>query len=980
MSKTKNPEFRNPERYLECRTGRTALIFSQEKAERRAIDRSLEGLADVRTICDVPSGPGRLFRYWSEHDFRVHAVDVSAPMVEAAEKTHTEFGLAGSVGSGDAFQIADALPETPDLIACVRFAYYFEADRRVELLRSLAASTRRYVLVQYKTSETLKGQINRVRAQERRARPRKKHMNKELISYSRIVDELLEAGLAPLRIEPVGEFSDRVFVLAEKPEADPEVRQGVERLGIHIKRPWRINLPVLALVLFGLLYWFSFSGRSFWIESEAYYALGARSVLEGESLMPRIYNDVFAEEPPLMFWWIAGVSAAWGEVTEWTAWLASLLPSMGLLAAVFLIGRRWFGRWAGLLAMIVLGTSYGFWQNALVVHPAMLATLLLTMAWGAMFQLMEGRFKRSRWLLLWGGVGLTMLTAAGLTVAGLTAAVAVSFALAMRCDNRPFWRTLRQLRPVSGIALALAPFGAWLAAVYTRFGPESLRTIVLDPYMMRIMNHFDQEISQAEVFDQFPVSLLPWSLLLPFVAYSLFRLWRREPGGLAPGHRFALCALGVIFAGYALSSHKPDAFLLPFMPWAALLIGEFAWVQLCKSVPVEDVDIVCGREFGGRLLGLRFGRLVTAGGIFALLGISVYGAVAAGILEPSRSAKPLARAVNSAVDEDDQLVIVDHEDYRIMFYLNESFATADDGRRSLARLTTLMQSGREIDLLVQGEDLKDFVRTTAEIPLFVEGSLVFRDTTYYILTNESTPGATSLLEMAIRNPSGMSYHPGRDSLFVVGDRGDIAEVDRKGKVLRQRWIGGDLEGIAVDPGNGMLYVADESRREILMVDPALMEVAARYEIRGAKGAGYRNSETGKGIEGLCFPGTGETGVLYGVQQEDPSLLVEFRLEPPHKGSQGRAVVVRSVALKNKELREMALSSDRQRMLVYDEDRHSLFEVSPDGAIGRQTRIPGEALQAMAFVPDGSLFVCDEDGALRIYQPEALRDLMGATPS
>ena len=206
------PIFEDPEAYLRLRAGRFLSGFLKRKAEERALDVCLRGLDAVRTVCDAPCGPARLFPYWRGRGFRVFGVDLSTPMVEAAAREHRRLDLKGSVRRGDAFLLSDVMRETPDLVASVRFAYYFERIRRAGLLRSLAAVSRRYVLVQYKTTETLKGQIMEMRTRMKPRRP-----IKYFCSFQQTAEEVREAGLTCLRIVPIREFSDRVFVLAEKP-------------------------------------------------------------------------------------------------------------------------------------------------------------------------------------------------------------------------------------------------------------------------------------------------------------------------------------------------------------------------------------------------------------------------------------------------------------------------------------------------------------------------------------------------------------------------------------------------------------------------------------------------------------------------------------------------------------------------------------------------------------------------------------------
>ena len=78
--------------------------------------------------------------------------------------------------------------------------------------------------------------------------------------------------------------------------------------------------------------------------------------------------------------------------------------------------------------------------------------------------------------------------------------------------------------------------------------------------------------------------------------------------------------------------------------------------------------------------------------------------------------------------------------------------------------------------------------------------------------------AESLVEWPLETfeePSAVVYHPPRKTLFVVGDQGDVAEVDLDGNILNRRAIGGDLEGITCDPATGKLYVVREGHEIVL---------------------------------------------------------------------------------------------------------------------------------------------------------------------
>jgi predicted TPR repeat methyltransferase len=207
------PLFTAPEEYLRFREPAGWLGFLKRWSERRAIARCLNKVKDVRCVCDAPCGPGRLFPVWRRWFSSVIGVELSDPMVEAARQRLGLLKVAGEVRKGDVFHLRQAIREPADLVASVRFCYYFDRTGRVQLLRSLAAASRRYVLVQYKTRQTVKGRQNAARTANRMNSLRSP---KHFCSDAEIREELAEAGLKCLLISPIGWFSDRTFVLAEK--------------------------------------------------------------------------------------------------------------------------------------------------------------------------------------------------------------------------------------------------------------------------------------------------------------------------------------------------------------------------------------------------------------------------------------------------------------------------------------------------------------------------------------------------------------------------------------------------------------------------------------------------------------------------------------------------------------------------------------------------------------------------------------------
>ncbi len=204
------PLFENPQEYLTFRRGKYLFGFFKRWSERHAIEKSLAGLGEINCICDVPCGPGRLFHYWAKKGYRIIGVDLSHHMVAAARTIMAEYSPKNRAIKGDAFALKGSLSgDEPDLIASVRFLYYFKRDKRIELLRAMAASASKYLLLQYKTAETRKG-----RREMRKIARLKPSSPKQYCSNQEIREELDAAGLECIRIVPISQASDRVFVTA----------------------------------------------------------------------------------------------------------------------------------------------------------------------------------------------------------------------------------------------------------------------------------------------------------------------------------------------------------------------------------------------------------------------------------------------------------------------------------------------------------------------------------------------------------------------------------------------------------------------------------------------------------------------------------------------------------------------------------------------------------------------------------------------
>ncbi|MBI2214354.1 MAG: glycosyltransferase family 39 protein [Acidobacteria bacterium] len=118
----------------------------------------------------------------------------------------------------------------------------------------------------------------------------------------------------------------------------------------------RILLLFAALLIFGA----GIGMRNPWPADEPRFALIARDMVEtGRWFFPEVGAELYADKPPLFFWMIAAIYALTGSLK-----LGFLMPSfigaMVVVAAIYDLGRRWWGHRAGLWAAAALIATVQF--------------------------------------------------------------------------------------------------------------------------------------------------------------------------------------------------------------------------------------------------------------------------------------------------------------------------------------------------------------------------------------------------------------------------------------------------------------------------------------------------------------------------------------------------------------------------------------------------------------------------------------------
>ncbi len=216
-------------------------------------------------------------------------------------------------------------------------------------------------------------------------------------------------------------------------------------------------------------------------------------------------------------------------------------------------------------------------------------------------------------------------------------------------------------------------------------------------------------------------------------------------------------------------------------------------------------------------------------------------------------------------------------------------------------------------------------------------------------------------------PSGIVYHPRRNTLFVVSDEGWVAEIQKDGTPVAQYRVPGDLEGITLNPETGLLYIAAEGVDVILEFDPERGEVTRRFPInREFQGnPNFLEKQVGRydnGIESIAFVPDSkhpEGGTFYVGNQWDPSMIMEV-LVPLKSSRAGEAEA--------KIIRVLPFQMDDPAAMYYDPETGLLNVVSDADNILVEITLSGKLVRQYAFLGDEQEGIClDDEGNLYIAQ-------------
>jgi len=373
---------------------------------------------------------------------------------------------------------------------------------------------------------------------------------------------------------------------------------------------WRRDLLMLTL-FFGAIYLFAAGRLTLKNPDEPRYAGIAREMIAtGDWVTPRLNDTRYFEKPPLVPWLVALSRLAFGP-GDTAARLPVVVFGVGGVLLVYALGRRLFGREAGLAAAVVLGTS--------LLYFALSWVLLLDMALAVtqsaalicfLLGVREPPGPRRRWLFLALYVSAALATLAKGLI-GFLLPGAIMFLWLLTLNQ---WHRLRPLYLPSGCVVFVLIAAPWHGLVAQR-NPEWAAFYFGHEHWARFTSTVH---GRAEPFWYFvPVlifGLFPWIGFLPSaVRAAVAGGWARRKEQADAW--FLVLWAAFVFLFFSRSQSKLIPYLLPAFPPLAVLIGAWLarnWADGAASrlrAGLGVFSFVCG------LLGVAFLAAVFRPGI-----------------------------------------------------------------------------------------------------------------------------------------------------------------------------------------------------------------------------------------------------------------------------------------------------------------------------------------------------------------------------
>lgn len=243
----------------------------------------------------------------------------------------------------------------------------------------------------------------------------------------------------------------------------------------------------------------------------------------------------------------------------------------------------------------------------------------------------------------------------------------------------------------------------------------------------------------------------------------------------------------------------------------------------------------------------------------------------------------------------------------------------------------------------------------------------------------------SLQTRAVKEASSIAYHPHRGTILVASDEGYICELDRDLVVVGRYDVLTDLEGLAVHPQTGTVFVAEETFQAVYEYDLQRRRILRCMDVDLQAYPAFRRKleDDNAGLEGIAIvPNALGELTLMAVVQAAPARLIALDADLSSGatedarqrcsaaglfGVQQRIAVRTAWDLGVAQLSDVVYDPQLNQLWVVCSKDAVLLLVDRGGKIQRRLRLPGRQPEGLAFLPDGRTLVADDKGGLWVSQ-------------
>lgn len=233
----------------------------------------------------------------------------------------------------------------------------------------------------------------------------------------------------------------------------------------------------------------------------------------------------------------------------------------------------------------------------------------------------------------------------------------------------------------------------------------------------------------------------------------------------------------------------------------------------------------------------------------------------------------------------------------------------------------------------------------------------------------------SITKEQIAEPSGITYHPARRSLFIADDSGSIHEVNLHGTFIQAKGVNElDIEGITMDPRTGLLYAAVEGDEVIIELEPETLTIQRKFRIvRDFKGE-LLLRKGGMGIEAIAFvPNTShpEGGTFWVGNQSfslkanaEPSVVCEVVVPlRTQTAAVSEASIINAYKMNFIDISGLTYDPQDDVLVLISDTTNLLVEMSREGTILSKYLLPGDEQEGVTLDGLGYMYIAQESGTI-----------------